>query len=105
MGNRYGIYQTSPNSCVFYKQDQDGNQSTFNLFVSPKKDKPEKSIFAFIDNEQLKGESWANNKAEIEEIIEKFGGWASDAPIMFELEAQKSMSQCLSAALKKEDGE
>ena len=34
MGNKYGIYQSSKTSCIFYKEDDDGKQSTFNLFVS-----------------------------------------------------------------------
>ena len=35
MGNKYGILQSSSKSCIFYKQDEDGNQSTFNIFVKP----------------------------------------------------------------------
>ncbi len=96
MPNKYGIYQTSSNSCIFYKQDEDGNQSTFNLFISKnKQDLNKKSIFAHIDNEHMKQENWTSDDAEVEDIVEKFGGWASDAPLLFELEAQKSMGQCL----------
>ncbi len=103
MGFRYGIYQNSPKSCVFYKQDEDGNQSTFNIFVKPDKEKRGK-ISAFIDNEAMKKENWfKDNVSEIEDIIDAFGGWANDAPLMFELEAQKSMGQCLSSAMKKEE--
>ncbi|MEF8879689.1 MAG: hypothetical protein V5A64_04790, partial [Candidatus Thermoplasmatota archaeon] len=100
MSYRYGIYQSSPKSCVFYKQDKDGNQSTFNLIAPPKeKDK----VIAFIDNEELKGESWSTDEeTEVEDVVEAFGGWASDAPLVFELEAQQSMSRCLSS-MKKED--
>jgi len=102
MANKYGIYQSSSKSCIFYKQDQDGNQSTFNIFVSPNKEK--KSFIAFIDNEELQSENWATSEASrIEDIIKAFGGWASDAPVVFELEAQKSMSQCLSSMFKEDE--
>ena len=104
MAHKYGIYQSTSKSCIFYKQDEDGNQSTFNIFVNPLKD--EKEVFAFIDNEQMKKENWTMKKeAGIKDIIEAFGGWASDAPIVFELEAEKSMSQCLSSILKRKENE
>ncbi len=104
MTHRYGIYQATSKSCVFYKQDDDGNQSTFNIFVTPSKDeKDKKDLFAFIDNEQMRQDNWASTKeADIKDLIKAFGGWASDAPVVFELEAQKSLSQCLSSVLKKE---
>ena len=104
MGFKYGIYQASSKSCVFYKQDDDGNQSTFNIFIKASKDeKDKKDLFAFIDNEQMKQENWAfEKKADIRDLIKAFGGWASDAPIIFELEAQKSISQCLNSILKKD---
>ncbi len=98
---RYGIYQSSPKSCVFYKLDEDGNQSTFNIFVTPDKDKKE-AISAFIDNEGMKKENWSKKTNDVKDIIDAFGGWATDAPIMFEIEAQKSLSQCLSSTLKEE---
>ena len=102
MGNKYGIYQSTSKSCIFYKQDDDGNQSTFNIFVTSKKDKEEKKeLFAFIDNEQIKKENWTDTDIKnVKDVIDAFGGWASDAPIVFELEAKKSMSQCLSSALR-----
>jgi hypothetical protein len=102
MAHKYGIYQSTSNSCVFYKQDDDGNQSTFNIFVTSSKDKVEKKeLFAFIDNEQMKKENWTAPKiTDIKDIIDAFGGWAADAPVVFELEAQKSLSQCLSSVLK-----
>jgi len=104
MTNKYGIYQSTSKSCVFYKQDEDGNQSTFNIFVKPKTNEMEKDeIFAFIDNDQLRKENWiASKETEIKDLIEAFGGWASDAPVVFEMEAQRSMSNCLSSVLKKE---
>ena len=103
MAHKYGIYQSSPKSCVFYKQDEDGNQSTFNLFVTSKKDEGEK-IIAFIDNEQMKKErTFTTEVTDIKDVFEAFGGWASDAPIVFELEAQKSITQCLSTVLKKSE--
>jgi len=105
MAHRYGIYQSTSKSCVFYKQDDDGNQSTFNIFVAPsKEDIAKKEVFAFIDNEQMKKDNWAVIKETgVKDVIEAFGGWAADAPIVFELEAQKSMGQCLSSVLKKEE--
>ena len=104
MAHKYGIYQSTANSCIFYKQDTDGKQSTFNIFVSPNTEKDQKTIFAFIDNEQMQKENWAIPKeSEIKDVIEAFGGWASDAPIVFELEAHKSLSNCLSSVLKKEE--
>jgi len=107
MAHKYGIYQSTSKSCVFYKQDEDGNQSTFNIFIAPSKDETEKKkIFAFIDNEQMKKDNWAVTKESgIKDVIEAFGGWAADAPIVFGLEAQKSMSQCLSSVLLNEDTE
>ena len=103
MTHKYGIYQSTAKSCIFYKQDEDGNQSTFNIFVTPLKEKESKNaIFAFIDNEQLKKDNWVTTKdADIKDIIKAFNGWAEDAPLLFELEAQKSMSECLSSILKK----
>ena len=104
MAHKYGIYQTSSKSCVFYKQDDDGNQSTFNIFVKPSTGEEEKEVFAFIDNEQMKKDNWAmTKKSGVKDIVDAFGGWASDAPVVFELEAQKSMSHCLSSVLKKEE--
>jgi hypothetical protein len=105
MGNKYGIYQSTSKSCIFYKQDEDGNQSTFNIFITPQKnDREKETIFAFIDNEQMKKENWATpNVSDIKEVIDAFGGWASDAPVVFELEAHKSISQCLNSVLKISD--
>jgi len=104
MAHKYGIFQTSSRSCVFYKEDEDGNQSTFNLFIRPtKKDAQKEEIFAFIDNEQMKIANWSpQDETDVKDVIEAFGGWATDAPLMFEIEAHKSMSHCLSSALKKE---
>ena len=102
MAHKYGIYQSTSKSCIFYKQDNDGNQSTFNIFVSPEKDK--QNVFAFIDNEQMKTENWSTREeSNIHDVIKAFGGWASDAPVVFELEAHKSMIQCLNSSLKKEE--
>ena len=48
----------------------------------------------------MEKENWSiPTDADIKEVIEAFGGWAADAPIVFELEAHKSMSQCLKTAL------
>ena len=101
MSHKYGIYQSTTKSCVFYKQDEDGNQSTFNIFVLPVGGE-EKKVFAFVDNEQMKEESWfgIDKELSVKDVIEAFGGWASDAPFVFELEAKKSMSNCLSTALE-----
>jgi len=104
MSNKYGIYQTSSKSCVFYKEDKDGNQSTFNIFITPVEGK--KNIFAFIDNEQLKQKNWlSKDKSDIKEVMEAFGGWAADAPIVFEMEAHRSLSNCLQSVLKNEEEE
>jgi len=101
LANKYGIYQSTSKSCIFYKEDKDGNQSTFNLFVKHSIDKP--SIFAFIDNEKMNLNNWVKDETtDIHEVIKAFGGWASDAPVVFEMEAHKSMSQCLNSVLKKE---
>lgn len=107
MASKYGIYQSTSRSCVFYKQDDDGNQSTFNLFVKPKTDETGKDeLFAFVDNEQIQKENWAISKgSDVKELVEAFGGWASDAPVVFEMEAQRSMSNCLKSVLKKEEAE
>jgi len=102
MTKKFGIYQSSSKSCIFYKEDEDGNQSTFNIFVTPAEEEPDKEkIIAFIDNEQMKKESWAKTEVtDIKDILDAFGGWASDAPIVFDLEAKKSMSKCLGSVLK-----
>jgi hypothetical protein len=101
MTYKYGIYQSTSSSCIFYKQDEDGNQSTFNIFVSPKNENKVKDVIAYIDNEQMKKENWLSGKNfDINELVEAFGGWAKDAPIIFELEAQKSMTHCLSSMIQ-----
>lgn len=95
--NKYGVFQSSATSCVFYKQDKDGNQSTFNIFVeSNKQDDQKKTIFAFIDNEQIQKNSWfGTNDINVNDIIEVFKDWASDAPFLFGLDAQNCIDQCL----------
>jgi len=107
MAHKYGIYQSTSKSCIFYKQDVEGNQSTFNIFVTPFKEEADKKpVFAFIDNEQMKKDNWAvTREMGIKDVIEAFGGWAADAPVVFELEAKKSMSKCLSPILKNEEME
>ena len=102
MAHKYGIYQSTSKSCIFYKQDEDGKQSTFNIFVSPNTENKQKTIFAFIDNEQMQKENWSTKASDIKDVIEAFGGWATDAPIVFELQAHKSLSNCLNSVLKRE---
>jgi len=52
----------------------------------------------------MKKDNWAvTREMGLKDVIEAFGGWAADAPIVFELEAQKSMSKCLSSILKSEE--
>ena len=104
MGNKYGIYQSSKTSCIFYKEDDDGKQSTFNLFVSTdSKIKEKKSISAFIDNEHIDKENWfAEKDMPINEAINAFNKWASDAPVLFEMEAHKSLSRCIDSMMKME---
>jgi hypothetical protein len=107
MANKFGIYQSSSRSCIFYKEDDDGNQSTFIIFVKPKKENPQKEeIFAFIDNEQMKVANWSPNDVnDIKDVLQAFNGWATDAPLMFEIEAHKSMGNCLSPLIKKEEND
>ena len=100
--NKYGVFQSTETSCIFYKQDEDGNQSTFNIFVEPKAKEDQKgSIFAFIDNEQIQKNSWfGTNDPEVPDIIQAFREWASDAPFLFGLDAQKSINQCMKRELR-----
>ena len=102
MKNKYGVFQSTATSCVFYKQDKDGNQSTFNIFVEPKKGEDQKEkIFAFIDNEQVQKNSWfGTNDLDVHAINEAFQQWASDAPFLFGLDAQKSINKCLNRKLR-----
>jgi len=102
---KYGVFQSTSRSCIFYKEDDDGNQSTFNIFVKTAKDENEKNkVFAYIDNEQMNKEDWSIYKElDLHDLFEAFGGWASDAPLLFEIEAHKSLSNCLSTFLKKEE--
>ena len=99
---KYGIYQSSGASCIFYKEDEDGNQSTFNLFVAPETDvKGKKTIFALIDNEQIGEASWFGvRNLTIQDIFKTFDGWASGAPIVFELDAQRNIGNFLKLALE-----
>ena len=78
---------------IFYKEDQEGNQSTFNLFILP--DNKQNKLFTYIDNIKLDKKVWHSNNDKIEDIIKSFNDWASGAPVLFELEAQKSLSNCL----------
>ena len=98
---KYGIYQSSGVSCIFYKEDEDGNQSTFNLFVAPEMDfKGKKTIFALIDNERIGEDSWFGvRNLTIQDIFKAFDGWARGAPIVFELDAQKNIGNFLKLAL------
>ena len=103
MAHKYGIYQSTSTSCIFYNQDEDGNQSTFNLFISPETENEEHKIHAFIDNEQHKKDNWFGQRdLDVKDILEAFGGWASDAPFVFEMDVHKSITQCLSTKLKKQ---
>ena len=102
MPNKFGIFQSSSKSCIFYKEDEDGKQSTFNIFKTPTGEDRDK-IIAFIDNEHMNQENWSREEVtDPKEIIDAFGGWAADAPIVFELEAHKSLSHCLSKMVKEE---
>jgi hypothetical protein len=102
---KYGIFQASSKSCVFYKEDEDGNQSTFNIFVKPKEHEADiEKVVAFIDNENFNQENWTKSEVtDVKDVIEAFGGWAADAPIVFELEAHKSLSHCLSTVMKRKE--
>ena len=102
MKNKYGVFQSTARSCVFYKQDKEGNQSTFNIFVEPREKEDQKgSIFAFVDNEQIQKNSWfGTNDPDVQDVIKAFREWASDAPFLFGLDAQKSIDQCLKRELR-----
>ena len=102
MRNKYGVFQSSSTSCVFYKQDKDGNQSTFNVFVEPtREDSQKKTIFAFIDNEQIQKSSWfGTNDLNMDYIVKAFQEWASDAPFLFGLDAQNCIDQCVKREIK-----
>jgi len=102
MTHKYGIYQSSDISCIFYKQDEDGNQSTFNLFVVPEDEEgKQKTIHSFIDNEQMKTQNWFSTRnLTVEDVMKAFGEWASDAPLVFELNAVKSIGNCLGSKIK-----
>lgn len=105
MGYKYGIFQSSGTSCVFYKEDEDGNQSTFNLFVSHENDTNEKkSLFAFVDNEQIGKDNWfASKDLAMVDAVKAFNEWASGAPVVFEMEAHNSLGHCLNSVMEKED--
>ena len=100
MKNKYGVIQSTSTSCIFYKEDKDGNQSTFNIFVKPEEG-IDQQVFAFIDNEQFKQQNWfGTNNPTIEDIAMAFKQWANDAPFLFSLDAQKSMNNCLGTKMK-----
>jgi len=102
---KYGIFQASSKSCVFYKEDEDGHQSTFNIFVKPKEHEADiEKVIAFIDNENFNQENWTKSEVkDVKDVIDAFGGWATEAPMIFEMEAHKSLSNCLKSILKKEE--
>lgn len=98
MGFKYGIYQCSGASCIFFKEDDDGNQSTFNLFLT-KENQGKRQIHTIIDNENINDINWFGTAdIKIEEIFEAFKKWSSGAPIVFELEAQKNIGNFLKSA-------
>ena len=106
MKNKYGIFQSTGTSCVFYKEDEDGNQSTFNIFATSDGERNERKVFAFVDNEMIRQQSWfGTSDVTIKDIMEAFRQWAADAPFMFEFDAQQSMNQCLGSHMKKPDSE
>ena len=76
--NKYGIYQSSGASCMFYKEDEEGNQSTFNLFIVPERYNRKKSILTFIDNEHIGKQNWFGDEdLTIQEIFDAFDKWAN----------------------------
>ena len=98
MNFKYGIYQCSGTSCIFFKEDDDGNQSTFNLFLTTE-NQGKKQIHTIIDNENINEKNWFGKKdIKIEEIFEAFKNWSSEAPIVFELEGQKNIGNFLKSA-------
>ncbi len=94
MKNRYGIYQATPSSCVLYKENKDGQQSTFTMLNTNKNST--QGIIVFIDNEQANQENiYLENINSSKEILEAFNQWADDAPVVFEMEAQSCLSHCM----------
>ena len=58
---------------------------------------------AYIDNIQLGEKVWhLDDQISINAAIKAFNEWASDAPVLFELEAQKSLTNCLQSFMIKE---
>jgi hypothetical protein len=54
----------------------------------------------------MKVANWSPNDVnDIKDVLQAFNGWATDAPLMFEIEAHKSMSNCLSPLIKKEEND
>jgi hypothetical protein len=94
MKNKYGIYQATPSSCVLYKENKDGQQSTFTVLNIKKESKQD--VLVFIDNEQANQENiLLDDITSSEEILEAFNQWAHDAPVVFEMEAQSCLSHCI----------
>jgi len=49
-------------------------------------------------------DNWfANKNLAIDDAIKAFNEWASDAPVVFEMEARNSLSHCMISIMKKED--
>jgi hypothetical protein len=105
VSHKYGILQSSGVSCIFYKEDENGKQSTFNLYVSSDKEMGnKKTLTALIDNEQVGLDNWFGDKnISVEDVIKAFYKWAPDAPVLFQMEAQESLSQCLYSIMKIEE--
>ena len=96
MNHRYGIYQSTESSCVLYKEDEDGKQSTFTVLNTPRKTSEINGILIFIDNEQtFQDNIFLENISSSKELLEAFDHWAEDAPVVFEMEAQSCLSKCL----------
>lgn len=94
MKNRYGIYQATPSSCVMYKENRDGKQSTFTVLNTKKES--EQKVLVFIDNEQKDQDNiYLDNISSSKEILEAFNQWAHDAPVVFEMEAQTCLTHCI----------
>ncbi len=94
--HRYGIYQATQASCILYKEDKDGKQSTFTVLNKKKDTDRERDLLLFIDNEMAEKENiFHEGISSTMDLLQAFNDWAQDAPVVFEMEAQTCLSRCL----------
>lgn len=103
MNYRYGIYQATKASCVLYKEDRDGNQSTFTVLNTHTESEGKQGILVFIDNELAQHDNvFLPDIKSTKDLLEAFNYWAQDAPVVFEMEAQSCLSRCVQGKKKSE---